>query len=146
MRHQKKEQKLKRDKAHRKALFKNLVAHLFLHGEIKTTLPKAKAIKGLADRLISQVEKASLHRRRLIESFLQNRKAVEKLFSEIGPQLSKRVGGFTQIVRLGSRRGDGAEMAKIELVEKGEKEKKEGKEKEKKGGQGATKNQSHQKK
>lgn len=118
MRHQKKEQKLNRDKAHRKALLKNLIAHLFLHGEIKTSLSKAKAIKGLADRLISQVEKASLHRRRLIESFLQNRQAVEKLFSEIGPQLSKRVGGFTQIVRLGSRRGDGAEMAKIELVEK----------------------------
>ncbi len=118
MRHRKKELKLERDKAQRKALLKNLLNHLILYGEIKTSLSKAKALKGLADRLISQVKKTSLHRRRLIESFLQNRKAVEKLFSEIGPQISQRVGGFTRIIRLNTRRGDGAEMAKIELVEK----------------------------
>lgn len=121
MRHQKKGKKLSRDKAHRKALLKNLTSSLFLYGEIKTTLSKAKAVKSLADRLISQVKKTSLHQRRLTQSFLQNKKAVEKLFSEIGPRFSQKTSGFTRIIRLGRRRGDAALVAKIELVEKGKK-------------------------
>lgn len=118
MAHQKKGSKFSQDKAQRKALFRGLLSHLFLYGEIKTTLSKAKAIKSLADKLISQVEKASLHRQHLIEAFLQNKKAVEKLFKDIAPRFSQRKGGFTRLVRLGERRGDGAVVAKIELVEK----------------------------
>lgn len=124
MRHQKKGKKLSRDTAQRKALLKNLLANLFIHEEIKTTLSKAKAIKGLADRLINQVGRASLHRQRLIESFLQNKKAVEKLFQEIRPRFSQRTSGFTRIIRIGKRRGDDTIIAKIELVKKGEKKEK----------------------
>lgn len=122
MRHQRRIAKLNRNEASRKALIKNLLANFFIHGQIQTTLSKAKAIKGLADRLIYQAKQASLHRRGLIESFLQNKSAVEKLFQEIGPRVARRTSGFTRIIRLGQRRGDGAQVAKIELVDQDQKE------------------------
>lgn len=133
MRHKKKGQKLSRDKSQRKALLKSLVSHLFIYEEIRTTLSKAKAIKGLADRLISRVGKtSSLQCQRLIEAFLQNKNAVEKLFQEIGPRFKEKKGGFTRVVRVGKRRGDGAVIAKVELIEKGEEKKEKKKTKEKK--------------
>lgn len=124
MRHRKSGKKLNRRTSQRKALFRSLISSLFLKEEIKTTLSKAKAIKGLVDRLVSKAKKGSLHNQRLIHAFLQNKRATKKLVKDIAPRFEKRVSGFSRIIRLGSRRGDAAEMVKIELVEKKEKEKK----------------------
>lgn len=117
MRHRKAGKKLKRDTARRKALFRNLIVSLFLKEEIKTTLSKAKAIRGLGDKLITKAKKGTLHHQRLVHAFLQNKKATKKLIQEIAPRFKKRVSGFTRIVRFGQRRGDAAEMVKIALVE-----------------------------
>jgi large subunit ribosomal protein L17 len=124
LRHRKSGKKLNRRTSQRKVLFRGLISSLFLKEEIKTTLSKAKAIKGLVDRLVAKAKKGSLHNQRLIHAFLQNKRATQKLVKEIAPRFEKRVSGFSRIVRLGRRRGDAAEMVKIELVEKKEKEKK----------------------
>jgi large subunit ribosomal protein L17 len=118
VRHQRFGKKLSRDRSHRKALFKNLVNALVIHGEVKTTESKAKAIRRLVDKLITKGKKGTLHSRRLIAAFLQSNKAVNKIVDELGPLFKKRPGGFTRIVRLGRRRGDDAMMVKLELVEK----------------------------
>lgn len=118
MRHRVAGKKLNRDIKHRKALFKNLINALVLHEEIKTTESKAKAIKGLTDKLISRGKKGTLHARRTIAGFLQNKKAVNKIVDELGPRFKSRVSGFTRTVRLGKRRGDNAMIVKMELVEK----------------------------
>ncbi len=129
MRHRKSGRKLNRDTAHRKALFRNLIASLFLREEIKTTLSKAKAIKGLVDRLMTKAKKKGLHNQRLIHAFIQNKRATKKLVEEIAPRTKERASGFTRIIRLGQRRGDAAEMAKIELVDKEKEVKKKAKKK-----------------
>ena len=116
MRHRKSGKKLGRNTAQRKALFRNLISSLFLKEEIKTTLSKAKAIKGLVDKLITKAKKGTLHNQRLIHAFLQNKKATERLVKKIAPRFKKRTSGFTRIIRLGQRRGDAAPMVKIELV------------------------------
>lgn len=116
MRHRVKGRKLGRNSSQRKALFRQLLASLFLKGEIKTTLAKAKAIKGLADKLVTKAKKGSLHQQRLIHSFLQNKTAAQRLMKEIAPGFKKRTSGFTSIIHLGQRRGDGAVMAKIGLA------------------------------
>lgn len=118
MRHRVKGRKLNRTTAQRKALFRHLISSLFLKEGIKTTLSKAKAVKGLIDRLITKAKKETLHNQRLIHAFLQNKKATKKLVEEIAPRFKKRASGFTRIVRLGRRRGDAAEMARLELVER----------------------------
>jgi large subunit ribosomal protein L17 len=118
MRHRKKGKKLNRDVKHRKALFKNLINALVIHEEIKTTEAKAKAVKNLADKLISRGKKGTLHSRRTIAAFLQNKKSVNKIVDNLGPRFKDRISGFTRIMRLGRRRGDNAMMVKIELVEK----------------------------
>jgi len=118
LRHRKSGRKFKRNTAQRKALFRNLISSFFLKEEIKTTLSKAKAIKSLMDKLITKAKKGTLHNQRLIHAFLQNKNATKRLIQEIAPRFEKRVSGFTRIVRLGKRRGDAAEMAKIELIEK----------------------------
>ena len=133
MRHRVKGRKLSRDLAQRKALFKGLINSLVLHGQIKTTESKAKSIKGLTDKLISKGKKQTLHARRLIAAFLQNKKAVNRIVDELAPLFKNRKSGFTKITRIGRRRGDDALMVKIELVEKPKakeekKDKKEGKE------------------
>lgn len=118
MRHKVAGKKLSRDSAQRKALFKGLINALVIHSQIKTTESKAKAIRGLVDKLITKGKRGTLHARRLIGAFLQNKKAVNKIVDELGPLFKKRTSGFTKITRLGQRRGDNAMMVKLELVEK----------------------------
>ena len=131
MRHQVKGKKLSRDSSQRKALFKNLINALVIHGEIKTTESKAKAIRGLVDKLITKGKRGTFQARRLIGAFLQNKMAVNKIVDELSPTFKNRPGGFTKIVRLGPRRGDDAMMVKLELMEKPKpKEEKKNKEKE----------------
>jgi len=118
MRHRVVGKKLSRDRDHRKALFKNLIKALVIHGEIKTTESKAKAVRRLVEKLITKGKARTLHARRLIAAFLQNKKVVNKIVDELAPLFKNRPGGFTRIVRLGRRRGDNAMMVKLELVEK----------------------------
>ncbi len=117
MRHRVFGRKLGRDAKARKALFKNLINALIEHQEIRTTEAKAKAIKGLVDRFVSRAKRKDLHSRRLVFSYLQNKKMVNKLFEEIAPRFKNRPSGFTRIIRLGRRRGDAAMMVKMEFVE-----------------------------
>lgn len=120
MRHRVFGRKLGRDVKARKALFKNLINALIEHQEIETTEAKAKAIKGLVDKLVSRAKKKDLHSRRLVFSFLQNKKMVNKLFEEIAPRFRQRPSGFTRIIKLGRRKGDAAMIVKMEFVESGE--------------------------
>jgi len=117
MRHRVFGRKLGRDVKSRKALFKNLINALIEHQEIKTTEAKAKAIKGLVDKFVSRAKKKDLHSRRLVFSFLQNQKMVNKLFEEIAPRFRQRSSGFTRIIKLGRRKGDAAMVVKMEFVE-----------------------------
>lgn len=141
MRHRVFGKKLGRDKDQRKALFKNLVTSLVLHEQIKTTEAKAKAIKGLVDKLITKGKTGSLHARRALASFFTNQKAVAKVIEVLSPRFRERSSGFTRIIRLGRRRGDDAPLVRMELVDKAveerkkEKPKKEGKKEEKKPGE-----------
>lgn len=120
MKHRVAGKKLSRDLKQRKALFKNLINALIIHGAIKTTESKAKAVRRLAEKLITKGKEGTLHARRLIGAFLQNKEVVSKIIDELGPVFKKRPGGFTRIVRLGRRRGDKAMMVRLELVEKPE--------------------------
>lgn len=124
MRHRVAGKKLNRDIKHRKTLFKNLINALVIHEEIQTTESKAKAVKKLVDKLISSGKKGTLHARRTIAAFLQNKKAVNKIVDELSPRFKDRAGGFTRIVRLGKRRGDDAMIVKLELVQKAKVEEK----------------------
>lgn len=118
MRHQVAGKKLSRTQAQRKALFKNLINALVIHGEIKTTESKAKAIRGLVDKLITRGKAGTLQARRMIGAFLQNKIAVRKIVDELGPIFKARTGGFTRMVRLGPRQGDNTMMVRLQLVEK----------------------------
>jgi len=97
-------------------MFRTAVTDLLRHGSIKTTEPKAKEIRRLADKVITRGKKGTLHQRRLAASFLTDSEVVEKLFDEIGPQYSDRPGGYTRIIKIGPRSGDDAPMALLELV------------------------------
>jgi len=125
MRHRIAGKKLSLNHNQRKALFKNLINSLIIHGQIKTTEAKAKVIRRLVEKLITKGKKQTLHARRLIAAFLQNKKAVNKIVDELAPLFKKRRGGYTRIIRLGERKGDNAPMVKLELVERLEKEKTE---------------------
>jgi large subunit ribosomal protein L17 len=116
MRHRVAGSKLKRDAGSRKALLKNLVTSVILQERVITTVPKAKAIKPLVDRMITLGKRDTLHARRQAASFLATPKSVKKLFETLGTRFGQRSGGYTRIVRLGYRKGDGAEQAMIELV------------------------------
>jgi large subunit ribosomal protein L17 len=130
MRHQKKRIKLGRTAEHRKALLANQVCSLIQHQRIKTTLAKAKAVRPLAEKMVTLGKKGSLHARRTALSTLRQRNAVKKLFDDIAPRSSERNGGYTRIVRLGRRKSDSASMAFIEWVDVAEPtEKKAAKEK-----------------
>lgn len=135
MRHRVSGRKLSRDKDHRKALFRNLVTSLVLHEQIQTTEAKAKAVRGLVDKVITKGKTGSLHARRVLVGFLTNQKAVEKVVKILAPRFRQRSGGFTRIIHLGKRQGDNAPLVRMELVDKVvvEKKKKEKKEKVKKG-------------
>ena len=117
MRHQRAGKKLGRDSAHRKALYSNLAGALIEHGRIRTTVTKAKAVKPLAEQMITLGRRGDLHARRQATSFLRSRDVVHKLFAEVAPLFKDRPGGYTRIVKIGPRAGDSAEMAYLELVD-----------------------------
>ncbi|MEE8278142.1 MAG: 50S ribosomal protein L17 [Thermoanaerobaculia bacterium] len=120
MRHKVRGRKLGRTTAHRKALFRNQLASLVQNECIKTTLPKAKELRPIAERVITQGRKDSVHARRMVNRWLADRTLVRKVFDEIGPRFRDRPGGYLRIVKLGPRLGDGAEMAVLEFVEREE--------------------------
>ena len=116
MRHGYSGYKLKRDAGSRKALFKNLVTSVIEHERVVTTVPKAKAVKPLVEKMITLAKRDTLHARRQAASFLATPAAVKKLFDKLGTRFGQRNGGYTRVVRLAPRKGDGAEMAMLELV------------------------------
>jgi large subunit ribosomal protein L17 len=117
MRHQKKTLKLGLTAAHRKALLANQVCSLIEHQRIKTTLAKAKAVRPLAEKMVTLGKKGSLHARRTALAVLRQKGAVKKLFEDIAPRTASRNGGYTRIVKLGARKSDSAPVAFIEWVD-----------------------------
>jgi large subunit ribosomal protein L17 len=117
MRHHRAGKKLGRDAAHRKALYANLTCSLIEHGRIKTTEAKAKAVKPLAEQMITLGRRGDLHARRQALARLRSQEIVHLLFSEVGPRFVDRPGGYSRIVKLGPRQGDSAEMVYLELVD-----------------------------
>ena len=117
MRHGDKVNNLGRKTAHRHALMMNLAISLFQHKRIFTTLAKAKALRGYVDPLITRSKENTTHNRRVVFSYLQNKEAVNELFSVIGGKVGSRPGGYTRVIKTGFRPGDAAEMALIELVD-----------------------------
>src|SRR6202008_514951 len=117
MRHQKKTIKLGRTAEHRKALLANQVCSLIEHERIKTTLAKAKAVRPLAEKMVTLGKKGSLHARRTALAVLRQKGAVKKLFEDIAPRSATRNGGYTRIVKLGARKSDAAPVAFIEWVD-----------------------------
>ena len=117
MRHARTGSKLGRDSAHRKALYANLAGAVIEHGRIKTTITKAKAVKPIAERMITLGRRGDIHARRQAIAFLRSKSVVHKLFTEIGPAFAERPGGYLRITRIGPRQGDAAEMAYLELVD-----------------------------
>ena len=117
MRHQKKTIRLGRTAEHRKALLANQVCSLIQHQRIKTTLAKAKAVRPLAEKMVTLGKRNSLHARRTALAVLRQKDAVKKLFEEIAPRTADRNGGYTRIVKLGQRRSDAAAIAFIEWVD-----------------------------
>ena len=116
MRHKKKKATLGREKAQREALFRNLADSLILHGSIKTTKAKAKALRSFIEPLITKAKKDTLATNRALRKVLYTDKVVSILMKELGPKYKDRQGGYTRITKLASRKNDGAEMAKIEFV------------------------------
>ncbi len=116
MRHRKAGVKLKRNISARRALLRGLVTSVIDEERITTTVPKAKAARPLVEKLITLAKEDNLHTRRQAAAYLMSRESVEKLFDKLGPRFHQRNGGYTRIVRLGWRKGDGAETAKLELV------------------------------
>lgn len=117
MRHGKKHNHLGRKSAHRKALLRNLTIALVTHKRINTTLAKAKALRVFAEPLITKAKTNDTHNRRTVFSYLQNKEAVQELFSTIADRVGDRPGGYLRIIKTGFRLGDGAEMAMIEFVD-----------------------------
>lgn len=117
MRHRVKGKKLSRDTAHRKATLQNLAISLIHEHRIKTTVTRAKELRRFVEPLITRAKEDTSHNRRQVFSALQNKHAVTELFEEIGPQVGDRPGGYTRVLKLGFRQGDGAETAMIELVD-----------------------------
>jgi large subunit ribosomal protein L17 len=120
MRHRKTGRKFNINSSHRKALFSNMATSLFKHELIKTTLPKAKELRGYAEPLITLSKEDSVAKRRLAFSRLRDREVVTKLFNELGPRYKNRPGGYLRIMKCGFRSGDDAPMAYVELVDRPE--------------------------
>ena len=118
MRHRSKTVKLKRNASHRKALLSNLACSLIEHGRIKTTLAKAKALRPVAEKLVTLAKRDDLHSRRLAVAYLHQKDIVKKLFAEVAPAAAGRQGGYCRITKLGSRMSDSAPMAFIEWVDR----------------------------
>ncbi len=117
MRHLVAHRKLRRNQGHRKALLRNLVISLIEHERIITTVAKAKEARSLAEKMVTLGKKGSLHHRRLALRFLTKKAPTKKLFDEIAPRFSERDGGYTRVIKLGPRKGDGAEMAILEFID-----------------------------
>jgi large subunit ribosomal protein L17 len=117
VRHQNAGKKLGRDSSHRKALYANLAGALIEHGRIRTTVTKAKAVKPLAEQMITLGRRGDLHARRQATAVLRSRDVVHLLFAEVAPRFKDRPGGYTRITKIGPRQGDAAEMAYLELVD-----------------------------
>ncbi|RVU29833.1 MULTISPECIES: 50S ribosomal protein L17 [Neptunomonas] len=118
MRHRKSGRQLNRNSSHRKAMFKNMANSLFEHELIRTTLPKAKELRRVAEPLITLAKEDSVANRRLAFSRTRSKEAVGKLFNELGPRYANRPGGYIRILKCGNRPGDNAPMAYVELVDR----------------------------
>lgn len=116
MRHRRKGRQLSRSAPHRVATLRNMAASLFQHDGITTTVAKAKELRPFAERLITLARRGDLHARRQVERHIKDKKVSGRLFAELGPRFASRPGGYTRIVKLGHREGDGAELARIELL------------------------------
>jgi large subunit ribosomal protein L17 len=116
MRHRKSGRKLNRNSSHRKAMFKNMASSLMRHELIKTTLPKAKELRGVVEPIITLAKEDSVHHRRIAFARLRDKEIVGKLFTELGPRYKERPGGYIRILKCGFRKGDNAPMAYVELV------------------------------
>ncbi len=116
MRHRKSGRKLNRTSSHRSAMFRNMVTSLLEHERIVTTIPKAKEIRRWADAMITLGKRGDLHARRQALAVIRSKGVVHKLFAELGPRYQVRQGGYTRIVKMGFRKGDGAPMCLIELT------------------------------
>ena len=116
MRHRNAHRKLSRNTSHRRALLRNLVTDFLDHGRLMTTLPKAKEIRPLAEKMITLGKRDSLHARRQVQSYVLREAVVKKVFDTVAPKFADRKGGYSRIIKLGNRKGDGADMAIIELL------------------------------
>jgi len=121
--HGRKTPKLSRTASHRDAMLANMAASLFLHSKVKTTTPKAKALRPFVDRLISTAKEGSLHSKRQVASVVTNKEALKKLFQELVPKLQERNSGYSRVIKAGFRRGDNAEVSIVELLVEKPKEK-----------------------
>ena len=118
MRHRKSGRHLNRTSSHRDAMFRNMANSLFRHELIKTTVPKAKELRRVAEPLITMAKSDSVHKRRLAFAHLRDKEVVGKLFTELGPRYETRPGGYLRILKCGFRAGDAAPMAYVELVDR----------------------------
>ena len=116
MRHRNEGRKLSRNTSHRRALLRNLVTSLLEHGRVMTTLPKAKEVRPLAEKMITLGKRDNLQARRMVHSYLLKDATAKKVFDTIAPKFADRKGGYSRIIRLGNRKGDGADIAIIELL------------------------------
>jgi len=116
MRHRNAHRKLSRNTSHRRALLRNLVTDLLDHGRVMTTLPKAKEIRPLAEKMITLGKRDNLHARRQVLSYVMRETTAKKVFDTLAPRYADRKGGYSRIIKLGNRKGDGAETAIIELL------------------------------
>lgn len=117
MRHKVAGRRLGRSSSHRMAMYRNLVTDLLNYGKITTTEAKAKEVRGLAEKMITLGKEGKLHSLREAVSFVTDKRAVEKLFNDLAPRYAERRGGYTRMVKLGPRLGDGSSMVQLELVE-----------------------------
>lgn len=118
MRHRHGGRKLNRTSSHRRAMFRNMATSLLKHEQIRTTLPKAKALRGVVERMITLGKRGDLHARRQALGYLNDETVVRKLFDTLGPRYTERPGGYTRVLKAGFRYGDSAPMAVIELVDR----------------------------
>jgi large subunit ribosomal protein L17 len=116
MRHRNANRKLSRNSSHRRALLRNLVTDFLDHGRLMTTLPKAKEVRPLAEKMITLGKRDNLHARRQIYAYLLRDAVAKKVFDTIAPRFADRKGGYSRIIKLGNRKGDGADLAIIELL------------------------------
>jgi large subunit ribosomal protein L17 len=116
MRHRAKGRQLSRTSTHKRAMLNNMASSLFEHGRVVTTEAKAKELRPFAEKLITLARRGDLHARRLVQRKIKDRETLSRLFSEIGPRFAARPGGYTRILKLGHREGDGADIARIELL------------------------------